>query len=272
MMSKFSIKDLAKYIPDSREGLDRLFYNKGDLKIAVFGKYNHGKSTLLNALIGKDVFKTADKRETIENSECDANGLVWVDTPGLDADVKGNDDRIARKGALMIADVLLLVHNVQAGELDKYELALYDELMKQDRNYKNKMFIVLTQIDQLSPNDLAAVVSRIKEQIPTDMKILPVSAVRYIKGIYENKEQFVALSGFDDLLSLVEHLKTTVGDLRNKEAKRLADKAIIEMVGVIECKKKELASAKYQANKRQKDFAKDLQVMNDDIQQYKENV
>lgn len=38
-------------------------------RIAVFGKFNQGKSTLLNALVGQDIFVASDKRETQKNQD-----------------------------------------------------------------------------------------------------------------------------------------------------------------------------------------------------------
>ncbi|MEV9247698.1 GTPase, partial [Klebsiella pneumoniae] len=37
--------------------------------VTVVGKYNHGKSRLLNELMGRDVFAVADRRETVTLSE-----------------------------------------------------------------------------------------------------------------------------------------------------------------------------------------------------------
>ncbi|WP_404989833.1 GTPase [Caballeronia sp. LZ029] len=37
--------------------------------VTVIGKYNHGKSRLLNELIGQEAFAVADRRETVKLSE-----------------------------------------------------------------------------------------------------------------------------------------------------------------------------------------------------------
>jgi GTPase Era involved in 16S rRNA processing len=55
--------------------------NLKEPRIAVFGKFNHGKSTLLNTLTGEDIFKVADIRETTKISEHLHNGIIWVDIP-----------------------------------------------------------------------------------------------------------------------------------------------------------------------------------------------
>src|SRR5690554_1073232 len=122
---------LEALLPSSRANLRRLskLISSSDIpRIAVFGKYNHGKSTLLNALIGREVFKVADKRETLTVSELIHEGVAWIDTPGLDADVQGDDDKLAKGAAMELADILCLVHNVKTGELDNSELKIYKQL------------------------------------------------------------------------------------------------------------------------------------------------
>jgi ribosome biogenesis GTPase A len=43
--------------------------------VTVIGKYNHGKSRLLNELVGHDAFSVADKRETLVLSARDHDGV-----------------------------------------------------------------------------------------------------------------------------------------------------------------------------------------------------
>ena len=64
--------------------------------VTVIGKYNHGKSRLLNELIGDDIFSVADKRETVTLSEHLKHNVRWLDAPGLDADVAAIDDQYAQ--------------------------------------------------------------------------------------------------------------------------------------------------------------------------------
>ena len=49
--------------------LDKLQNRPNKLQVAVYGKYNHGKSSLLNVLVNQDIFKVADIRETVEIKE-----------------------------------------------------------------------------------------------------------------------------------------------------------------------------------------------------------
>lgn len=59
--------------------------------VTVAGKYNHGKSRLLNELVDASAFAVADRRETAALSSHVHEQVRWLDVPGLDADVDSAD-------------------------------------------------------------------------------------------------------------------------------------------------------------------------------------
>ena len=215
-------------------------------RIAVLGKYNHGKSELLNALVGTDHFKVADKRETVAISEHEHDGVVWVDTPGLDADPLQIDDREALKAAFQIADFLFLVHAVTDGELDRREIHVFMELAKRDRNYRQKMALVLTKIDQ-GEQELSTVEKKCRTQLRErmdlrELDIMPVSAFRY------GNIQLRHLSGMDNVFARVEQVRANTAVLKSREWARLTDRLLIEFSDKQSDFQSELAAARYQLN------------------------
>ena len=91
---------IEKYYPDLLTEiveLQNLSSRVGSPVVTAFGKYNVGKSSLLNTLIGSPIFAVADKRQTTENQCHEANEICWLDTPGLDADTSSNDDKHAHE-------------------------------------------------------------------------------------------------------------------------------------------------------------------------------
>lgn len=162
----FSKKETQAFInqfPNYREKIERYIHltSTSDKPcVAVFGKYNHGKSTLLNALINQNnYFKASDKRETQVNKVFldQKNNLAWLDTPGLGADVHGIDDFEANKGVFVSADIVLIIHTLKAGELDKEEVEHIKRLLNTSKN-DNKL-LVLTQIDETNAEQQVQAVS-----------------------------------------------------------------------------------------------------------------
>lgn len=273
--TKMELDWLVNLIPSSERNIKRLYQlvNAPDeAKIAVFGKYNHGKSTLLNAICGKEIFKAADKRETTIIQEHSHNGVIWVDTPGLDADTHSEDDGKAMDVAFEIADFIFLVHNIKSGELDKYEMDVYRKLMRQDKNYRKKLFLVLTQIDQLAgEDDQQRVFNKIEEQIP-ELELFPVSSVRYMRGIKENKDKFVELSGMNKLLEHIQTLKYELQLLRKQEIKRLKIKANLELNDLISSEKKKSTSLTHEVEKSHSEFKTSIFQSQQQIAKYAEQL
>ena len=57
-------------------------------KVMVYGIYNSGKSTLINALMKQEVAEMADRPMTDQISEFDRGEYVLVDSPGIDAPIQ----------------------------------------------------------------------------------------------------------------------------------------------------------------------------------------
>lgn len=57
-------------------------------KVLVYGIYNSGKSTLVNALCRKKVAETADRPMTWKTDEYDVGKYVLIDSPGVDAPIE----------------------------------------------------------------------------------------------------------------------------------------------------------------------------------------
>lgn len=260
MGKNMNIKELIKALPEHKEGLKRLDNLKNapkEPRITVFGKYNHGKSTLLNALIVETVFKAADKRETKEIKEHLYDGIIWVDTPGLDADVQGRHDKKAMKGALEISDVLLLVHNVELGELDKSELEIYKRLSKQDKNHRRKIVLALTQIDQVSKEQLETVKNKIKQQVP-GLVLFPVSALIFQKGVEQIQYIFIEKSGMKALLDYKQNLIAGLSERRKKEKQHLKSKIRVELKSKIDNQEQRCATLNHELNELGEAFLSDI--------------
>lgn len=189
------------------------------LNVVVFGKYNHGKSSFLNAWLKQDIFKAKDVRCTIETQthhDTEKN-IIWMDTPGLDADE--NDDAVA-ENAIKNADLVLLMHDVISGELDKKE---WDFIYKYTRGAgKGKILILLTKIDQVG-EQLAEIKISIEKQLAEidNLKIHAISANRYQKYLSNKSAKFLEKSGFNVLDPIINQATQNKEKNRHNEIQQI---------------------------------------------------
>lgn len=195
-------------------------------KIIVFGKYNHGKSTFLNAWLEQEgLFKTGDTVVTkkIQSHLDEKNNIIWIDTPGLDA--TAGDDKLANE-EVKDADVILLVHDAVSGELDNKELMFIE---KSSFATKAKIKLLLTKIDQNEDN-ISMISNQIKKQIAKfELDVFLISSGRYQKYLSTNSNIWKEKSGFS---LLKQHIDKAIKDreiLRKREIERLCDDLIKQL-------------------------------------------
>ena len=105
------------------------------LEIVAFGTISSGKSSLLNALAGRQVFAsdvvggTTSARSEIPWPGADT--VVLVDTPGL-AEVRGESRAAEAAAAAKNADLVLLVVD---GPLKAYEVDLAQQLVAMEKHF-----------------------------------------------------------------------------------------------------------------------------------------
>ena len=157
--------------------------------IAIVGRPNVGKSTLLNQLLGEKVAIVTPKPQTTRNRitgirTTERSQMVFLDTPG-----------IHRAHSLMnrrMVDVALqTLHEVDAvlWLLDVHErIGPEDERIAQAlRELKSQVMILLNKIDLVSKGKLLPLIQRCSELLP-GKEIVPISA---LKG--ENLELLLGL-------------------------------------------------------------------------------
>ncbi len=195
------VRSIASVLPNRSSDLERLqnLLKSCEPVITVIGKYNHGKSRLLNELIGQDTFTVADKRETVRLSNSVQQGVCWLDAPGLDADVGTEDDRHALHAAWLVSDIRLFVHAAKEGELDANELTLLAELRADSERTQRQTIFVLSQVDQLADDgELLHVAEAINAQVPA-LALNAVSSTRHRKGLEGSKKLLLERSGIPAL-------------------------------------------------------------------------
>lgn len=207
------IKEKSKTYKKARENADLL------PNVVVIGIMNHGKSTMLNALLddtSDSLFKVADKRETREPQHEPRNGICWTDTPGFDADEA--DDNKALAGIKQL-EVGLFVHKARTGELHANEI----EVLRKIANKREKSFLQNTCIvlnDDISDDEkLEILLDRIDEQLKDvlgqKLKIFPCNPKSYQKGLRENKKILAGKSGIAELRDWIENRCKQLGEIKH---------------------------------------------------------
>ena len=152
--------------------------------IALIGRPNVGKSTLLNALLGQKLSITSHKPQTTRQSlrgvlTTGTAQFVLVDTPGFQTLHRGALNRAmnrAIRGALEEVDVVALV--VEAKRFGAEDRALLNQVPKGVR-----LFLVVNKIDTTEPASLLPFLKKAASEAQFD-EIVPVSASRG-KGLEE---------------------------------------------------------------------------------------
>jgi len=133
------------------------------LEIVAFGTISSGKSTLLNALAGRQVFAsdvvggTTSTRGEIPWPGNDE--VVLVDTPGL-AEVHGEVRAAEAARAAQNADAVLLVVD---GPLKAYEVDLVSKLSEMEK----RVLVCLNKEDWYDEEEQAQLVTQIAKQLPS---------------------------------------------------------------------------------------------------------
>ena len=98
-------------------------------KVMVYGIYNSGKSTLINALMKQEVAEMADRPMTDKISEFDRGEYVLIDSPGIDAPIA---HEMVTNDFLNKCHIILFVISSKGGFESGYNYQKMAELIKKD--------------------------------------------------------------------------------------------------------------------------------------------
>lgn len=145
--------------------------------VALIGKPNTGKSTLMNTLIGEKISITAHRPQTTRHQilgikTTPGYQCIFVDTPGIhDNNQKLIHRYMNRAATSLLSDVDLVCVLIEVKHFNRDD----EEILKRVEDLDN-VVIVLNKIDQISKPDCLPIIRKIAECAP-GREIVPVSAL-----------------------------------------------------------------------------------------------
>ncbi len=175
VLTRFETSQLAGELKALDQQLERLREKR--LRLSVFGKVGVGKSSLLNALLGQEIFATdvahgctrVTKAQRWDHPIANLNGVDLVDTPGIDEIASPARERLAARVALHSDLVLLVIDS----DLTNIELKAVETLLKSGK----PILIALNRCDQWDMHERIALVKSIQNRLPTNASKLKIQMV-----------------------------------------------------------------------------------------------
>lgn len=146
--------------------------------VALVGRPNVGKSTLMNYLVGQKVAITSNKPQTTRNRisgiyTSDDMQVVFVDTPGIFKPHSKLDDYMDKASLSSLNDVDLVLFMVEPEEPGKGDQFIAEQL----KNVKVPVFLVINKIDEVHPDQLLPVIDAYRK-LGNFAEFLPISATQ----------------------------------------------------------------------------------------------
>ena len=135
---------------------------QSEIHIAAFGRVGTGKSSLLNALLGRNVFSTSPLHgETLvqQRSQWDSvnsDHVVLIDTPGID-ELEGEAREEMARSIARISDIVIMVCD---GDLTETEFKAVRSLAER----KRPLLLVLNKSDRYGKSELNTLLEHLRDR------------------------------------------------------------------------------------------------------------
>jgi GTP-binding protein len=181
------VEELVDAIGDDWPVIDRPADEKDAkrVRVAVVGRPNVGKSTLVNRMLGQERMMTADAPGTTRDSVCidfDRAGRLYtlIDTAGLRRKARVDDkvekfSAIKSMQAIEFANVVLVVVDAQTGIVEQ-DATLLGNVIASGRS----LVIVVNKWDGLRSSERTTV----RNAIDRKLRFAPYAAVKYVSALH----------------------------------------------------------------------------------------
>ncbi len=149
--------------------------------IAIVGRPNVGKSTLMNHLLGQKISITSRKPQTTRHrilgikSTADTQ-YIYVDTPGLHGEEKHNMNRYMNKAATTSLEfVSLIMFVIEAGRWAENDEWILEKL----KNQSCPVILVINKIDSIKNKEELLPFIKQVSALAEFQNIVPISALKF---------------------------------------------------------------------------------------------
>ena len=197
------------------------------IRIGTYGKSGVGKSSVLNSLLKKDIFKTNIINGTTKEIQAEPwilkdqtlSSIELIDSPGFDFCNLKSPDKVYSH--INHSDLILFI---VSGDLNRNELNEISSLIKNGK----KIIVILNKIDLFNKNDLKEIMENINFKLPKDLNIPIIlnhgnNLKNYLtKIINQHGETLLTLNS----LQLADKLFLQIKKQRLKKRQKLAQSTI----------------------------------------------
>ena len=147
--------------------------------VAIVGRPNVGKSTLLNRIVGQKIAIMSDKAQTTRNKiqgvyTTDTTQIVFIDTPGIHKPKHRLGDYMVEAAYSALHEVEVVLFMVAA---DQKRGKGDDMIIERLKKLNVPVYLVINKIDKIHPNDLLEQIDDFKSQMDF-AQIIPISATQ----------------------------------------------------------------------------------------------
>ena len=148
--------------------------------VAMLGRTNVGKSTLVNLLVGEKIAATANKVQTTrtairgivnrENSQ-----IIFIDTPGIHKPkTKLNETMIETSfGVIKDIDLILFVIEATSDEIGRGDMRILEKI----KESKKKAILIINNIDLVKKESLLKLIDLYQKEYNFEA-VIPVSSIK----------------------------------------------------------------------------------------------
>jgi len=146
--------------------------------VAIVGRPNVGKSTLMNRILGQKISITSRKPQTTRHrilgiKTVEQSQAIYVDTPGLHLNAKKAMNRFMNKAVTTtLDDVDLILFVIEAGQWTDED----DNVLARLKNVKVPVMLVVNKIDQLEDKEVLLPLMQSLASKLSFVEIVPLSA------------------------------------------------------------------------------------------------